>query len=293
MIAPTLINAYYTKENVVPAIIPDFVRTSPQPADHIPVLFPGTDTAPRTHSSPRYLASVPSFPQLPSEPSSQSMKPTRVKRPSLTALFAKKSVSSLRSSRLFSSSSSSSPYFDARDSPSQSSPTSLKTPGSISPLIISAPSLVPRRSSSSLPPILNTSIDSSSLSLAIGFDAEGSEEAGRSNSELRAVASREFSSSPQLTNPFPLSSPTSPVTPMTWQSCETSNAPKLPVSQPEPLQPQLSEDSFVSVSSATYHRLSLLKDDSGRGAQDNWTRDLLNDLGWSPTAVEHSMTGKA
>lgn len=297
MIAPTLINAYYAKENVVPAVIPDFVRTSPQPADHIPVpvLFPGTETAPRTHSSPRHLASVPSFPQFPSEPSSQSqsMKPTRSKRPSLTALFSKKSVSSLRSSRLFSSSSSSSPYFDARDSPSQSSPTSLKIPGSVSPLVISAPSLVPRRSSSSLPPILNTSIDSSSLSLAIGIDAERSEEAGCSYSELRAVASREFSSSPQLTDPFPLSSPTSPVTPVTSRSCETSFAPKLPLSQPEPLQPQLSEDSFVSVSSATYRRLSLLKDDTGSGAQNNWSRDLLNDLGWSPTAVEHTMSGKA
>jgi hypothetical protein len=288
MIAPTLINAYYAKENVIPTIIPDFVRTSPQPADHIPVLFPGTETAPRTHSSHRHLASVPSFTQFPSEPSSQSMKPTRVKRPSLTALFSKKSVSSLRSSRLFSSSSSSSPYFDARDSPSRSSPTSLRTP--ISPLVISAPSLMPRRSSSSLPPILNTSIDSSSLSLAIGLDAEGSGEAGYSRSELRAVASREFSSSPQLTDPFPLSSPTSPVTPVALQSCETSNSPKLPLSQPEPLQPQLSEDSFLSVSSATYRRLSLLKEND---AQDNWTRDLLNDLGWSPTAVEHSMTGKA
>ena len=294
MIAPTLINAYYAKENVVPTIIPDFVRTSPQPADHIPVpvLFPGTESAPRTHSSSRHLASVSSLSQFPLEPSSQSMKPTRSKRPSLTALFSKKSVSSLRSSRLFSSSSSSSPYFDARDFPSQSSPTSLKTPGSASPLIISAPSLVPRRSSSSLPPILNTSIDSSSLSLAIGL-AEGSGEAGCSKSELRAVASREFSSSPQLTNPFPLSSPTSPVTPVTSRSCETSFVPKLPLSQPEPLQSQLSEDSFVSVSSATYRRLSLLKDGAGSSAQDNWSRDLLNDLGWSPTAVEHTMTGKA
>ncbi len=293
MIVPTPINAYYAKENVVPAIIPDFVRTSPQPSDHVPVTFPGSETAPRIHSSHRHLASVPSLTQLASEPSSQSMKPQRVKRPSLTALFSKKSVSSLRSSRLFSSSSSSSPYFDARDSPSQSSPTSLKTPGSISPLIISAPSLVTRRSSSSLPPILNTSIDSSSLSLAIGLGDEGSAEAGRSNSELRAVASRVFASSPQLTEPFPLSSPTSPVTPVTSRSYETSNTSKLPLSQPEPLQPQLSEDSFVSVSSATYRRLSLLKDDTGSGAEDGWARDLLNDLGWSPTTVEHSVTGKA
>jgi hypothetical protein len=37
----------------------------------------------------------------------------------------------------------------------------------------------------------------------------------------------------------------------------------------------------------------LLKDDDGSGARENWTRDLLNDLGWSPTTVEHTMTGKA
>ena len=287
VIVPTPINAYYAKGNLVPAIIPDFVRTSPQPSDHAPVTFPGSETAPRTHSSSRRLPNAPSLTQLPSEPSSQSLRPTRVKRPSLTALFAKKSASSLRSSRLFSSSSSSSPYFDARDSPSRSSPTSLKTPGSISPLIISAPSLLPRRSSSSLPPILNTSIDSSSLSLAVGLKAE---EAGRSNAGLRAVASREFSSSPQLTEPFMPSPPTSPMTPVTSPS---RKAPKLPLS--EPLQPQLSDDSFVSVSSATsYQRLSLLKDNTGNGAlQDDWARNVLNDLGWSPTALEHNMTGKA
>ncbi len=294
MIAPTPINAYYAKENVVPAIIPDFVRTSPQPADHVPVAFPRSETAPRTHSSSRHLASVPSLSRLPSEPSSQSMKPTRMKRPSLTALFSKKSVSSLRSSRLFSSSSSSSPYFDARDSPSLSSPTSLKTLGSISPSVISAPSLVPRRSSSSLPPILNTSIDSSSLSLAIGLNGEESGEAGRANLEPRVVASREFSSSPQLSGPFPSSSPTSPVTPVTLLSFEEkSNALKLPLSQPEPLQPQLSDDSFVSVSSETYRRLSLLKDNTGNGSPDKWARDVFNDLGWSPTKVEHGMTGEA
>lgn len=294
VMVPMPINAYYAKESLVPAIIPDFVRTSPQPTDHVPVTFPGIEIAPRTYPPPLHLTKVPSLTQLPSEPSSQSLRPTRVKRPSLTALFAKKSVSSLRSSRLFSSSSSSSPYFDARDSPSRSSPTSPKTPGSISPLIISAPSLLPRRSSSSLPPILNTSIDSSSLSLSIGLKAEGSVEAGRSNAELRAVASREFSSSPQLTGPFLSSSSTSPTTPVTSQPCNRSRAPELPLSQPEPLQPQLSEDSFVSVSSATYRRLSLLRDDPSDGAlQDDWARRVLNDLGWSPTAVEHSMTGKA
>ena len=280
---PTPMNAYFAKENIVSAIIPDFVRTSPQPADHVPVTFPGSETAPRTHSSPRHLPNLPSLSQLQSEPSSQSVKPTRVKRPSLTALFSKKSVSSLRSSRLFSSSSSSSPYFDARDSPSRSSPTSLRTP--ISPLLISAPSLLPRRSSSSLPPILNTSIDSSSLSLAIGMKAGESAGAGRLNAELRAVASREFSSSPQLTEPFP-SSPTSPMTPVSSQSRNKLNAPKFPLPQPEPLQPQLSDDSFVSVSSATYRRLSLSKDDNG-ALQDDWARNVLNDLGWSPTAFEH------
>ena len=41
-----------------------------------------------------------------------------------------------------------------------------------------------------------------------------------------------------------------------------------------------------------YRRLSLLKDDSGNGTQDDWSRELLNDLGWSPT-LEHSMAGKA
>jgi len=74
---------------------------------------------------------------------------------------------------------------------------------------------------------------------------------------------------------------------------EKSNALKLPLSQPEPLQPQLSDDSFVSVSSETYRRLSLLKDNTGNGSPDKWARDVFNDLGWSPTKVEHGMTGEA
>lgn len=65
-----------------------------------------------------------------------------------------------------------------------------------------------------------------------------------------------------------------------------------PLSQPEPLQPQLSDDSFVSVSSASsYQRLSLSKDDNG-ALQDSWARNVLNDLGWSPTAFEHNTIGK-
>jgi hypothetical protein len=67
------------------------------------------------------------------------------------------------------------------------------------------------------------------------------------------------------------------------------------MTQPEPLQPQLSDDSFVSVASTgSCHRLSLWEDVTGDIAlQDDWARDVLSDFGWSPTAVEHSMTGKA
>ncbi|KAF8271249.1 hypothetical protein EI94DRAFT_596255 [Lactarius quietus] len=69
---------------------------------------------------------------------------------------------------------------------------------------------------------------------------------------------------------------------------------KLPMTQPEPLQSQLSEDSFVSVASAaSYHRLSLWEDvASDIALQGDWARDVLNDFGWSPTTVEHSMTKK-
>ena len=287
-IAPAPVNPYFTKENLVPAVIPDFVRTSPQPIDHVPVTFPGSESASGTPSlqcSTHILS--PSL--LPSEPSSQSLKPMRAKRPSLTALFSKKSVSSLRSSRLFSSSSSSSPYFDARDSPSRSSPASPRTPGSISPSLISMPSLLPQRSSSSLPPLLNTRIDSSSLSLTIGLDDDDLEDVECSNTELHPPSSRESSSSPQPAEVSP-HSPTSPVTPVTSQIHDKSRPPKLSLSQPEPLQPQLSDDSFVSVSSpSSYRRLSLWR--SGAGDKDDWARNVLTDLGWSPAAVEHSMIG--
>ena len=292
--APMPVNAYYAKENLVSSTIPDFVRTSPRPTDHVPVTFPRSNTAPGTPSL-QCSSNILPPPLLPSEPSSQSLKPTRVKRPSLTALFSKKSVSSLRSSRLFSSSSSSSPYFDARDSPSRSSPASPRTPGSISPSLISMPSLLARRSSSSLPPLLNTSIDSSSLSLAVSLNADEPGDSERESPELRAPASRESSSSPQPADASRPSSPTSPVTPVTSQFRNKSKPPRLSLSQPEPLQPQLSDDSFVSVSSASsYHRLSLWKNGTGDDAlQNDWARNVLTDLGWSPAAVEHSMTGKS
>jgi len=294
VIAPTPVNMYFAKENIVPGVIPDFVRTSPPPVELIPVTFPRSETAPGTPHKPSTDLTLSS-----SEPSSQGLKPTRVKRPSLTALFAKKSVSSLRSSRLFSSSSSSSPYFDARDSPSRSSPASPRTPASISPMI-SAPSLLMRRSSSSLPPLLNTSIDSSSLSLAVGLEPDESDEleaAGGSDTEPCARVSEESSSSPQEEEEevsLP-SSHTSPTTPMTSQFGDKSKPAMLSFSQAGPLQPQLSDESFVSVSSASsYRRLSLWKSGTGDGTlQDDWARNVLNDLGWSPTAVEHSMTRKA
>jgi len=294
-IAPVPVNSYFTKENLIPAIIPDFVRTSPQPIDHIPVTFPGSESAPGTPSL-RCSTHILSPSLLPSEPSSQSLKPMRVKRPSLTALFSKKSVSSLRSSRLFSSSSSSSPYFDARDSPSRSSPASPRTPGSISPSLISMPSLLPQRSSSSLPPLLNTAIDSSSLSLAIGLDDDDLADAECSNTEPHAPSSRESSSSPQPAEVSP-QSPTSPVTPVTSQFRDKSRPPKLSLAQPEPLQPQLSDelsdDSFVSVSSpSSYRRLSLWKASTG-GDNTDWARNVLSDLGWSPAAVEHSINANS
>ena len=292
--APTPLNA---KTNLVPAIIPDFVRTSPvpssQPVTHVPVVFPMTETAPGTPSS-QHSSNLPSLSMLPLESGSPSQRPKKMKRPSLTALFSKKSISSLRSSRLFSTSSSSSPYYDARDSPCRSTPASPRTPGSISPSIISAPSLLPRRSSSSLPPLLNTQIDASSLSLAVGFDENEPNEVELTSSDSRADKSRESSPIPRDTDaPLqPLS--TSPITPVTTQFRDTSELAKLPLTQPEPLQPQLSDDSFVSVASAaSYHTLSLWEDVTGDVAlQDDWARDVLNDFGWSPTTVEHSMTGK-
>lgn len=297
--APTPLSTYHNaKENLVSAIIPDFVRTSPVPSSqlvvHAPVTFPRTETAPGTPSSSQHSSHLPSLSVPPLESGSPSQRPKRMKRPSLTALFSKKSISSLRSSRLFSSSSSSSPYFDARDSPSRSTPASPRTPGSISPSIISVPSLLPRRSSSSLPPLLNTRIDSSSLSLAIGLEEDQPEEIELTSSDSCVDTYRESSPIPWDTDaPLqPLS--TSLITPVTTQFRNTPELPKLPMTQPEPLQPQLSDDSFVSVeSAASYHRLSLWEDVAGDSAvQDDWARDVLNDLGWSPTTVEHSVTGK-
>ena len=291
--APTPLNTYHTaKENLVSPIIPDFVRTSPVPSSYTPVTFPRTETAPGTPASSKHSSHLPSISMLPLESGSPSQRPKRMKRPSLTALFSKKSISSLRSSRLFSSSSSSSPYYDARDSPSRSTPASPRTPGSISPSIVSAPSLLPRRSSSSLPPILNTKIDASSLSLAVGLEEDEPEEIELTSSGSCANTSGE--SSPVLRDTgAPLQSlSSSPITPVTTQFRDTPELPKLPMTQPEPLQPQLSDDSFVSLSSAeSYHRLSLWEDvvTGDVPLQDDWARDVLHDLGWSPTAVEHSI----
>ncbi|KAH8979226.1 hypothetical protein EDB86DRAFT_3089293 [Lactarius hatsudake] len=287
---PTPLNI--AKDSLVSAIIPDFVRTSPmpssQPVTHAPVTFPRTETAPGTPSSSQHSSHLPSLTTLPLESGSPDQRSKRLKRPSLSALFSKKSISSLRSSRLFSSSSSSSPYFDARDSPSRSTPASPRTPGSISPSIISAPSLLPRRSSSSLPPLLNTQIDSSSLSLAVGLEEDQLNETEPASPDSCADTSGESSPIPRDTD-APLST-----NPVTAQFSNTSELAKLPTTQPEPLQPQLSDDSFVSVASAaSYQRLSLWEDVADDIAiRDDWARNVLNDFGWSPTTVEHSMTGK-
>ncbi len=276
---------HIAKENLKPAVMPDFVRSSPAPSSHsvthAPVTFPRTETAPGTPASSQHSSHLPSLSVLPLESDSPNQKPKRLKRPSLTALFSKKSISSLRSSRLFSSSSSSSPYFDACDSPSRSTPASPRTP--ISPSIISAPSLLPRRSSSSLPPLLNTQIDSSSLSLAVGLDEDQPKENKLTSLDSGAITSKESLPVPGGLDASlqPLS--TSPITPVTMHFRNTSELPKPPVTQPEPLQSQLSDDSFVSVASAaSYHRLSLWEDVGGDPSlQDDWARDMLTDFGWS------------
>ncbi|KAI9442424.1 hypothetical protein H4582DRAFT_1809421 [Lactarius indigo] len=287
---PTPLNI--AKESLVSAIIPDFVPSS-QLVTHAPVTFPRTETAPGTPSS-QHSSHLPSLTVLPLESGSPDQRSKRLKRPSLSALFSKKSISSLRSSRLFSSSSSSSPYFDARDSPSRSTPASPRTPGSISPSIISAPSLLPRRSSSSLPPLLNTQIDSSSLSLAVGLEEDQLNETELASPDSCANTSGESSPLPRDTDAPPQPLSTNPITPLTAQFCNTSELAKLPTTQPEPLQPQLSDDSFVSAASAaSYQRLSLWEDVANDIAiRDDWARNVLNDFGWSPTTVEHSMTGK-
>ncbi|KAI0305522.1 hypothetical protein B0F90DRAFT_1815135 [Multifurca ochricompacta] len=280
MTAPTSLNTYHTKDNLVSTIIPDFVRASPVPSSQsptlVPVKFPRSETEPGTPSSLGIPLTFHPF--------------LCCRRSPVRRISGRQG-----SSRLFSSSSSSSPYFDARDSPSRSTPASPRTPGSISPIIISAPSLLPRRSSSSLPPLLTTSIDSSSLSLAIGLDAGQPSETERTSSSPHAFATRESSPSPQTVDALVRSSSVSPITPVTTEFKDKSELPKLPLSQPEPLQPQLSDDSFVSVSSTeSYHRLSLWENEAGKGAlPDDWARNVLNDLGWSPTTVAHSMSGSA
>ncbi|KAI0268623.1 hypothetical protein BC834DRAFT_968086 [Gloeopeniophorella convolvens] len=298
---PALFPVPTSKKKLVPAIIPDFVRQSPLPSPH-PVAFPGIETAPGTPSSARHSTHLSSLPLLPSESGSQSPRLARGKRPSLTALFSKKSMSSLRSSRLFSSSSSSSPYLDARDSLARSSPASPRTPGSISPSIISGPALLPQRSSSSLPPLLSTPIDSSLLGLAglreVEQPAEEEEEdeceRPSEDSRASASASRKSSRSPLRRVESPVQSPASnsSSTPVTAQFRKKAELTKLPVPRPEPLQPQLSDDSFVSVASATsYHRLSLWEDDADTSPQDDWAKSVFKDVGWSPTTVEHSAAG--
>jgi hypothetical protein len=157
--------------------------------------------------------------------------------------------------------------------------------------MISASSLLPQRSSSSLPPLLNSTIDSSSLNLAIRLKADQAAKAERTDTESHTAVSRESSSSPREAD-APLSS--SPITPVIAHSRSKSELPKLSLSKPEPLQPQLSEDSFVSLASpASYHGLSFLDDHIGDGAlKDEWARNVFNDLGWSPTTVEQAMPGK-
>ncbi|KAI0066242.1 RhoGAP-domain-containing protein [Artomyces pyxidatus] len=260
------------------------------PPTVVPIEFPMTGSAPSTPISPAQPTSASSVPSLTLEQASSSDSVSRRtrKRPSLTALFSKRSGSSLRSSRLFPSS----PFLSAQGSPTGSSPS---TPASQAQSMVTA-----QGSTSSLPPVLDTPIDSSRL-----IEALGVEDQSGSNTEPNTTASvssdplrggRPFSMSP-LSSPIysPISPPAS-ATPVAGQFRHTADEMKSSRSPGHGLRGQTSQSSFASVdSSATYHRLSLWEDDEEAGPpDDDWASSVFMDVGWTapsePTERGHGRT---
>lgn len=142
--------------------------SSPITIDHSSVQFPRSPPTPQKRRSIPLLSlpSLPSFAPVKLESPSPGTSPDpRDKRPSLRNIFTKRSVASLRSG---SQSRPKSTMFLSSDGVFDLPPSSGASDSSVSTPISAV--TAPQSSTSLLPPVLDTTIDSSSLDLSLGLD---------------------------------------------------------------------------------------------------------------------------
>ncbi|TFY77669.1 hypothetical protein EWM64_g6341, partial [Hericium alpestre] len=298
----------------LPVIIAPLISDMPS------VAFPTTERAPSTPYTPSAQASInPPNPELvltspstttpPSETSSLRGSPRtrslRMKRPSLSMLFKKRSVSSIGSSK----NGLPSPYTPLPPLPTESpcaSPTSSGSPST--PRSFSSMVTAPMANSRfSLPPMLDTQIDSSSLDLTLGVESveEGEDENAHSgddttvegtmdahHAKAHAVTSATAISpiSPattiNTTSPISLSSSTPTAERFRVSAAHTSSTTSsvyMSASssiQGATLRPRASQ---ASLTSSAYNRLSVWDDDEDLPPEDNWADAVLMEAekGWA------------
>ncbi|KAF5393202.1 hypothetical protein D9757_000536 [Collybiopsis confluens] len=248
--------------------------------DHIRsgiIQFPSTsDHSPSTPVSPRMSAPSLLFPAPPSSPSlsSDSVPPSprarRIKKPSLQLLFSKRSVSRLDSptaseGKSFISSPITSPYLPAA---SISSGSTVSTP-------LSAVT-APQSSTFTLPPVIDTTFESSPLKFGLGLDPQLSPEMVAGGSSKRQQPQAEVEEEEAVSAPVG-------ETPIANRYCTPSSSTlslQLPDSdnqKPSHLRPyptlrsrQASSSSSLSTTSSNH--LGLLGDN---GDQEDWTQSVL------------------
>ncbi|TFY75703.1 hypothetical protein EWM64_g8309 [Hericium alpestre] len=306
----------------LPVIIAPLISDMPS------VAFPTTERASSTPHTPSAQAFAnpevsPSTGTPPSEASSPRgsarTKSLRMKRPSLSMLFKKRSVSSIGSSK----GGLPTPFTHLPPLPTESpcaSPTSSGSPST--PLSASSMVTAPMANSRfSLPPMLDTQIDSSSLDLTLGVESveEGEDENAHSGDDTTVegtmdaqhAKARTVASDPAVNrigpdtsisaraispiSPAATISTTSPISP----SSSTPTAERFRISaaatssttssvymsasssiQGTTLRPQASQ---ASIASSAYNRLSVWDDDDDMPPEDNWADAVLMEAekGWA------------
>ncbi|THV05111.1 RhoGAP-domain-containing protein [Dendrothele bispora CBS 962.96] len=236
--------------------------------------FPSIETAPPTPSSPRKFMPALSLPGLssptahvsPTNSAPASPRHLRVKKPSLQLLFSKRSVSQLSSSN----SSGGIPYISSPylQAPRAASDSSVSTPSSTM--------TAPQSSTFTLPPVLDTPIESSPLRFGLGFDNDSPKDSPPPEDQTHTTCK----DSPSL--PLPTPTPAPGETPIASQYCgpSTSNLSlPLPSSTSSPYashlrtQPTLRsrQASKTSLASTSSNHLGLLDDED----REDWTQSVL------------------
>ncbi|KAA1475155.1 RhoGAP-domain-containing protein [Dentipellis sp. KUC8613] len=282
-----------------PPLTPSEARPTPVIVAPAPLVFPCAD-APQSPSSTVSPSASPAL----SSPAGSTHSRTRMKRPSLSALFNKKrsasSLGSARASMNMNMNMSAAPL-PPRPLPSPTDSSSPGTPLSAGSSMVTAPMGSASASGSrfSLPPLLDTKIDSSSLSLVLGIEETRAPLPNPHSPEdvrARAPISSSTTSTPAVTTTANSNNHS------TSSSALPSVHVESPVDSPSSLSPASAtptnaqfrvsgSESFVTAPSlrpqlsgtSAYSRLSVWDDEEDVPPDEDWAGSVLQEAarGWA------------